>query len=187
MKIIPTGWFKIWTQSFSIMSQFCVLNLVPKQHVFLFHFYSSLLSRMCDMHQKVQWLWRKPTSRFWWTYTFWAPLNRNFFFFLVCHISVCIDGSACHMLSRWFLARLILRPRRWRRYVPPKRRLTFNGLHGVISQKIVLFSSGIVGFCVWLFHLVFLRCNLSICALHFFPTGAHFLETFCVKYVSYYH
>jgi hypothetical protein len=23
--------------------------------------------------------------------------------------------------------------------VPPKRRLTFNGLHGVISQKIVLF------------------------------------------------
>jgi hypothetical protein len=26
---------------------------------------------------------------------------------------------------------------RWRRYVPPKCRLTFNGLHGVISQKIV--------------------------------------------------
>jgi hypothetical protein len=25
------------------------------------------------------------------------------------------------------------------RYVPPNRRLTFNGLHGVISQKIVLF------------------------------------------------
>jgi hypothetical protein len=24
----------------------------------------------------------------------------------------------------------------WRRYVPPKRRLTFNGLHGVTSQKI---------------------------------------------------
>jgi hypothetical protein len=28
---------------------------------------------------------------------------------------------------------------RWRRYVPLKRQLTFNGLHGVISQKIVLF------------------------------------------------
>jgi hypothetical protein len=25
---------------------------------------------------------------------------------------------------------------RWRRHVPPKRWLTFNGLHGVISQKI---------------------------------------------------
>jgi hypothetical protein len=34
-------------------------------------------------------------------------------------------------------ARLILPPWRWRRYVPPKRRLTFNGLHGVISQKVV--------------------------------------------------
>jgi hypothetical protein len=28
---------------------------------------------------------------------------------------------------------------RWRRYVPPKRRLTLNGLHCVISQKMVLF------------------------------------------------
>jgi hypothetical protein len=43
------------------------------------------------------------------------------------------------MLSRWFLARLILRPWRWRRHVLPKRRLTFNGLHGVISQKIRFF------------------------------------------------
>jgi hypothetical protein len=33
-----------------------------------------------------------------------------------------------HLLSRWFLARLIVRPWRWRRYVPPKCRLTFNGL-----------------------------------------------------------
>jgi hypothetical protein len=29
--------------------------------------------------------------------------------------------------------------RAWRRYVPPKRRLPFNGLHDVVSQKIVLF------------------------------------------------
>jgi hypothetical protein len=47
-------------------------------------------------------------------------------------------SSACHLLSRWFLARLILRPWRWRLYVPPKRRLTFNGLHGTILQKIKL-------------------------------------------------
>jgi hypothetical protein len=50
------------------------------------------------------------------------------------------DSFACHLISRRFLARLILRPWRWRRYVPPKRRLTFSGLHGVISQKIVLFK-----------------------------------------------
>jgi hypothetical protein len=44
-------------------------------------------------------------------------------------------GSACCLLHTG----LILRSWRWRRYVPPKRRLTFNGLHGIISQKIVLF------------------------------------------------
>jgi hypothetical protein len=43
-----------------------------------------------------------------------------------------------HLLSRWYLAQLI-RPWRWRRCSPPKLRLTFNGLHGVISQTIVLF------------------------------------------------
>jgi hypothetical protein len=49
------------------------------------------------------------------------------------------ESSSSHLLSRWFLARLILRPWRWRRYVPPKLRLTLNGLYGVISQKMVLF------------------------------------------------
>jgi hypothetical protein len=33
----------------------------------------------------------------------------------------------------------ILRTWRWRRYVPPKRRVQLNGLHGVISQKMILF------------------------------------------------
>jgi hypothetical protein len=51
-------------------------------------------------------------------------LNRHF----------CLLPASC-----WFLAWLILGPRRWRRHVPPKRRLTFNGLQGVISQKILLF------------------------------------------------
>jgi hypothetical protein len=32
-----------------------------------------------------------------------------------------------------------LRPWRWRRYFPPKRWLTLNGLHGVIFQKMILF------------------------------------------------
>jgi hypothetical protein len=34
---------------------------------------------------------------------------------------------------------IILRPWRWRRYVPPKRRVHLNGLHCVISQKMILF------------------------------------------------
>jgi hypothetical protein len=41
--------------------------------------------------------------------------------------------------SPWYLARLILQTWRWKRYVPPKRRLTFNGLHGLSSRKTVLF------------------------------------------------
>jgi hypothetical protein len=47
--------------------------------------------------------------------------------------------SACHLLA-CFLLNLFFRPRRWRRYVPPKRRLTLNGLHGVISQKMILLN-----------------------------------------------
>jgi hypothetical protein len=37
--------------------------------------------------------------------------------------------------SCWFFAWLILRPWRWRRLVPPKSRLTFNVLHGVVTQN----------------------------------------------------
>jgi hypothetical protein len=44
----------------------------------------------------------------------------------------------CHLLSCWFLAWLILWPRRWRWYVHPNRRLTFSRLRGVISQVIFL-------------------------------------------------
>jgi hypothetical protein len=34
---------------------------------------------------------------------------------------------------------LILRSRKWRPHIPSKRRLTFSGLHGIISQKKGLF------------------------------------------------
>jgi hypothetical protein len=35
----------------------------------------------------------------------------------------------------------ILRPWRWRQYVPPKRRVQLYGLHGVISQKMIHFKT----------------------------------------------
>jgi hypothetical protein len=41
--------------------------------------------------------------------------------------------------SRWFDVWLILRPWKRRRQVPPRSRLIFNGLHGVISQKTEFF------------------------------------------------
>jgi hypothetical protein len=43
------------------------------------------------------------------------------------------------LASFWFLAWIVFRPSRWRRHVSPKIVLTFNGLHGIISQKIELF------------------------------------------------
>jgi hypothetical protein len=52
---------------------------------------------------------------------------------------VCSVRKAWQLLSRWFLASLSLGAWRWKRYVPPKHRFTFNGLHGVVSQKIVRF------------------------------------------------
>jgi hypothetical protein len=52
------------------------------------------------------------------------------------------NASTCSHAG--FLLNLFFRPWRWRRYVSPKRRFTLNGLHGVISQKIVLFYYSIV-------------------------------------------
>jgi hypothetical protein len=47
--------------------------------------------------------------------------------------------SKNHLLTCWFLLKFFLRPWRWRRYVPPKRRLHLNRLHGVTSEKMILF------------------------------------------------
>jgi hypothetical protein len=55
---------------------------------------------------------------------------------------------------------LILRPWRWRRYVQPKRRLTFNSLDGVMPQKMVLFIVMVVANWVWFVCGVW-RCSES--------------------------
>jgi hypothetical protein len=76
---------------------------------------------------KTDWLtdwltdWPSAVTRLW----FWLSLWQAYY-------------SACHLLSRRYLARLI-RPCRWSQYVPPKRQLTSCGVHGVIFQKSVLF------------------------------------------------
>jgi hypothetical protein len=46
---------------------------------------------------------------------------------------------SCNLPDCLFLLKLFLRPWRWRWYVAPKRRLQLNRLHGVISQKMILF------------------------------------------------
>jgi hypothetical protein len=61
--------------------------------------------------------------------------------------------------------------RRWIRYIPLKRRLAFNGLHGLISQKLVFFKEEPVrnipvyqkvsgnGQCIRTYELYFIRCR----------------------------
>jgi hypothetical protein len=87
-------------------------------------------------------------STIFWNITQYNPLRVNLHFGETYHLHLQgrrISRAKNQRESRWqaelcwFPARLILRPWRWRRYVLPKRRLTFNGLYCVISQKTVLF------------------------------------------------
>jgi hypothetical protein len=50
----------------------------------------------------------------------------------------CRINKSIHLLSHWYLARLILRPWRWKRF-SSETSLDLNGLYGVIPQKMVLF------------------------------------------------
>jgi hypothetical protein len=66
---------------------------------------------------------------------------------------------ACHLHSRWYLSRFILRPWRWRWHLSLKRPLTFNGLHGIISQKMVLYKK-------WNTHDILPTPSVDICFNH---------------------
>jgi hypothetical protein len=49
------------------------------------------------------------------------------------------SAKTSHLVASWLLMNLFLRPWRWRLCVPPKRRFKLDRLHGVISQKMILF------------------------------------------------
>jgi hypothetical protein len=86
-----------------------------------------------------RWLWRVLSC---WDITPYSPLKVNCHFggtYRFHHQDRINRARYCHLFSRWYLALLILLWR-CRRYVPLKRRLTFNGLYGVISQKTALFT-----------------------------------------------
>jgi hypothetical protein len=85
-------------------------------------------------------------SSVFWDVTPCSPLKTNRRFCGTCRLQFqgqrIIGQARLYLLpaSVWFLSWLIiLRPWRWRRHVPPKRQLNFNGLHGVISHKTELF------------------------------------------------
>jgi hypothetical protein len=61
------------------------------------------------------------------------------------------------------LAELFFRPWRWRRYVPLKRRLQLNRLHGVISQKMILFTTSMFHFLITLILYFFIKVVFPFC------------------------
>jgi hypothetical protein len=54
------------------------------------------------------------------------------------------QGRCLLPASCWFYAWNSLHPWRWRWHVPPKCRLIFNRLHGIIPQKVELFVTTVV-------------------------------------------
>jgi hypothetical protein len=83
-------------------------------------------------------LWtRKSQEVYLWDIRSCSPLKVNQRFGGICllHFQVANRALLAACLC-WFLASLNLRLWRWRSYIPPKRRLIFTGLYGVISQMI---------------------------------------------------
>jgi hypothetical protein len=78
----------------------------------------------------------RQSSSFWDT-TPCSPFKVNRHFGGTCHLH--LQGWRALLASCWFLGRIISPPWRWRRRVPPKRRLTFDELHNVTYQKMELF------------------------------------------------
>jgi hypothetical protein len=107
----------------------------------------------CRLNFYKIWYWRVSWTIVW-PFQFWfgqIPCIEQEFTWRVSssgmwsHVVCCVatdvseEHIACHLLACWFLQKLFLLPWRWRRYVPPKRRLQLNRLHGVTSQKMILF------------------------------------------------
>jgi hypothetical protein len=75
------------------------------------------------------------------------PSSGNMYIKFTKVTTVYVDGSDCYafqLSSRWLLTWFPLWCWWQSRHVPPKRRMTFNGLHGVISQKRELFRHSFV-------------------------------------------
>jgi hypothetical protein len=108
---------------------------------------------------------------------FCSPLKVNLHFGGTCRLNIqdrsisqARNQSKCRwqgepqiQLSCWFLAWFILRPWRWRRRAPQKRRLTFNEPHGVIFQTLERFtSSHYDGLSSWPIQVAYKDLNTSL-------------------------
>jgi hypothetical protein len=84
--------------------------------------------KLISLIQKIHWsFW----SKFW--------MNLKIKSTIIWDITPCSPLKVNQRFGGTYRIHLQVRTKRWRRYFPPKPRLTFNGPHGVISQKIALF------------------------------------------------
>jgi hypothetical protein len=98
-----------------------------------------------------EWLLSISKSTIFWNVTLCSPLNVNRRFGRTYRLHLQGQDNKLRKKLAWkhpllaicfhagFFLSLLFWPWKWRRYVPPKRRLTFKGLHSVISQNMVLF------------------------------------------------
>jgi hypothetical protein len=86
--------------------------------------------RLFNDNRPLTFLWRVSSSEIWRPVVSEEHIASIFSFF----------HPGCHLITCWFLLKLFLPPWRWKRYIPPKHRLKLNGLHGVISQMMILFK-----------------------------------------------
>jgi hypothetical protein len=137
-------WLNIRKNSQSYTARFCPLytkTVTSVSVITRFYCISTLklkLSRMLfKLHRiihKIRYIWFKVLT---------AVVMKSTIFW---DISPCSPLEVKRRLGRTYRLHLQGRisratPWRWRRYVPPKHRLTFKGLQGVISQKTVLFKT----------------------------------------------
>jgi hypothetical protein len=102
--------------------------------------------------------------------------------YVKCKSTIFWDITPCSLLSRFaacfyagFLLSFFFLPWRWRRYVPPKGRLAFNGLHGLVSQNIVLFLTTAVRTS----NPTYVEYKLQmLCASVVVATKEHFLDAY---------
>jgi hypothetical protein len=77
------------------------------------------------------WLWRVSSSGIWCRVVHWVATDVS----EERIASIFRVEELVQQTSEQAGAELILRPWIWRRYIPPKRRVQLNGLHGVISPE----------------------------------------------------
>jgi hypothetical protein len=75
-----------------------------------------------------------------------------------------------------FLLSIFFQPWRWRPYVPLKRRLTLDGLHGVISQKMVLFLALM---CVYSYTYIYIYTSINTVYINVLQ--AYIIDNVCIK------